>query len=726
MKLIIYTLLAFMLASNLSFSQDKASPQTLLHLFKFENDKNYQKQYSTKQLSALIKVNSSINEAELELRNIKIRTRAGNIYTIGFSSNELAYLLDCKGIDYIQLDEPIMSLLDSARSGIGAGNVQSGYELNTSGFTGKNVIIGIVDSGFDYAHPVFYDSVSNRLRITKVWEQRKEGNPPANFGYGNELLTDEEIYQSKTDVTTSSHGTHVASIAAGNGNLTNNRLIGMAPDAELVFVGIRPEPEEWKNSGMSSLVDAFKYIFDYADSQGKPVVANLSWGIAIGPRDGSSLFNQACNNLIKPGRAITISAGNSGRDDLHFNHKFSEQDTIFHTFLEFNPYFDKKYTWVDSWTEKDNIFELSFKLYNKEQKTYSTNVLTVDTEQSSMGSISLLNSNGDSCVINYVINKIDFNGKTRLFFEVENYSNDYVMISGQGKKGELHIWSGIVHQYRGYPSTFVNLLLPWAKDGNRKYVVNDLSTADSVFSCAAYTTKNRWTNIDGQKHNYSEYARNYIALFSSNGPSLSGAIKPDFAAPGAFLEAAVSSYDQDFELEGDSRYMLTEQYPIDGERYYRFAALAGTSMAAPATAGSIALMFEAEPNLSTAQIRKLIEKTALKNMYYSTPDIWGVGILQIHQAMKSLLGITSVDEPNFNSGIEIISQSPDILNYKIDKKNLSELTLHVYDLNGRLIMSNAVNNISAEGSLNISNLTNGVYILRLFNSQNNFKCKFVK
>ena len=44
-------------------------------------------------------------------------------------------------------------------------------------FTGEGVIIGITDWGFDYTHPVFYDTNMVHYRVLRAWDQFKTSGP---------------------------------------------------------------------------------------------------------------------------------------------------------------------------------------------------------------------------------------------------------------------------------------------------------------------------------------------------------------------------------------------------------------------------------------------------------------------------------------------------------------------------------------------------------------------
>ncbi|WP_344679061.1 S8 family serine peptidase [Saccharopolyspora taberi] len=88
-----------------------------------------------------------------------------------------------------------------------------------------------------------------------------------------------------------------------------------------------------------------------------------------------------------------------------------------------------------------------------------------------------------------------------------------------------------------------------------------------------------------------------LAQFSSRGPRVGdGAIKPDITAPGVGIVAA---------LHGDG----TIGEPVDG----RYTALSGTSMATPHVAGAAALLAQAHPDWTGAQLKAALTGSAKPN-----------------------------------------------------------------------------------------------------------------
>ena len=68
--------------------------------------------------------------------------------------------------------------------------------------------------------------------------------------------------------------------------------------------------------GQSDIIDGIQYIFDYAASENKPAVINMSLGTHIGPHDGTSRQDQAFDALSGPGRILVGAAGT--RVILHY------------------------------------------------------------------------------------------------------------------------------------------------------------------------------------------------------------------------------------------------------------------------------------------------------------------------------------------------------------------------------------------------------------------------
>ncbi len=641
----------------------------------------YSKQNNVVYIGAFLKVNKDLQETQLTDLGVLIGTKAGNIYTAQIPEQKVIYLFKIKGIDYIQLDEPITVNMDAARRSSRVDSVQNGINLPMP-YTGKNVVVGIIDAGFNYNHPTFYDTTGTLLRLKRVWEQKNGGTPPAGFSYGNELTDTSAMVAKGYEVNSFSHGTHVGGIAAGSGftGVNNLKYRGVAYESDLVFVGIRPEKSEWKTAGMSSIIDAANYIFTYAKSVGKPAVANLSWGCSIGPNDGSSLFAQALNNLCGPGRIFVNSAGNNGDENIHLQKQFSSSDTVIQSFVTFPTIAGEKRTWIDIWGEAGKQFSVQLRLFNgsTEQSVsgyFALNNTTTDTF--------LIGSNNDTCFFTLTATANEFNGKPHILVDAYSKTTNTLCLSIKGVNGTTHAWLGFVQNYNGYYGEFTSNNQPWAVNGDNKYTLGEMSCARSAITVAAYASKITFRNLAGTNQSYTGYgSTNQIAPFSSRGPTVDGRIKPDIAAPGMTIASAVNAYDVSY-APGGSNYAQSVAVNNFGGRNYYYAEAMGTSMSSPMVSGIVALLLQVNPELNPQRIQGILAETAFKdNWTTQNPDSsrWGAGKVNAYAAIKKAIqtvGVETIKDdalrtilvfPNPNKGffqLELVAQSSGLLHVEI-------------------------------------------------------------
>jgi subtilisin family serine protease len=158
----------------------------------------------------------------------------------------------------------------------------------------------------------------------------------------------------------------------------------------------------------------------------------------------------------------------------------------------------------------------------------------------------------------------------------------------------------------------------------------------------------------------------------------------------------------------------------------------GTSWSCPMVAGAAALLLEADPSLTPMQLAALMKSTASKS---TNPDnLYGWGIINTYAALQSLL--TNADNTNkVPEDFYLLQNYPNPFNpstkirFAVPEK--SNVKINLYDILGSeisVILDEEVNPGVQEIELNGSNLTSGVYLLRMIanNYQQTIKISLLK
>jgi serine protease AprX len=190
------------------------------------------------------------------------------------------------GVFRIEEDARATVFLEAARRDFGAESVSLNY-----GFTGAGIDICIVDTGIEVVHEQFVDEATGSSAGKLMAFQDFVGDL-----YGD-LQT--EPYDDH------GHGTHVASIAAGDGtgSALAPRLRGVAPDALLHIAKVL----DGNGSGPVSGIIA---ALDWCILQGVDVI-NMSLGLP-GSSDGRDSLSKAANEAVNTGVVVVVAAGNGG------------------------------------------------------------------------------------------------------------------------------------------------------------------------------------------------------------------------------------------------------------------------------------------------------------------------------------------------------------------------------------------------------------------------------
>ena len=669
---------------------------------------------------AFITLRGACDTGSLEQLGVNIRTEAGRMLTADIPVDCLGKVAALEMVEYVEMGAPVKGRMDKAKEQAFVGKVHQGTGLPQA-FDGKNVVMGFVDDGFDYAHPNFRTADKSELRIRKVWDQNAAGTPPEGYDYGNELDTEEEMLAVRHDVAESVHGTHVMGIASGAYDTGEPDFAGNAPGAEMVLVSVSTDGMDEADN--TTVMDGIHYIFDYAESVGKPCVVNLSLGSHLGPRDGTSSFDQMADELQGPGRLIVGAVGNDGGTACHVSKSFfgAAKDTL-QTLYDYQYSYPRHIT-MEIWG--DEGMSLSFIPIVVDKATgdavaYFESV-EVSPEKSEDYSYDFGQDDPVSGSIVVAAEMNPLNGKPHLYVESTLFDDSdcytgFCIVSESA--GTVHVWADNVY------GRFSNYGLEQYLDGNDENTMGEIGgSGKRIISAGAYVSKDYYENF-GIFYPSDETLHD-VASFSSHGPTPDGRVKPDISAPGSYVVSSLSGKDT-----GTPR----EQYVTWNDERYYYGYMQGTSMASPFVAGIMALWLQARPELSPEEAKDVLHATALNDAF--TGDVreagdeaWGYGKIDAWEGLKECLKL------NEGSSLSFLREEDRTVVLRPEKgrlsvlfaKDLTDVSLSVYAVGGMLCAQASCRKVAAgdEVCLDMDG-SKGMYVLKLVSSTGeNISKKFI-
>jgi len=545
---------------------------------------------------------------------------------------------------YFEYAPPTL-LDDSVRVMHNVNPVHNGDFPLLDAYTGKDVIIGVVDAGLDHNHPDFIDAFGNK-RVIRYWDHSIT-NPsasPAPYNYGQIWYANQIQNGSITSNEESiGHGSSVTGICTGNG-LANGKNKGMAPEAQIIFVETNFNLPNWT----LTVADACDYIFSVADSLNKPAVINLSVGTYLGSHDGKDPAAELMDLLLseKNGRIIICAAGNSGnKEDYHAQQIMNVADTNF-LWFENNPNgsLGSNTVFFDLWSDiQEAQFSYSFGA-NKPGPSYTDVAETAFRfAQLNVGTPifdTLFNGSGDRiATLEIYTEYVGGNYHLQGFFSKVDSTNYRMRFSTTGL-GKYDLWSG---SWIGLNTIVKNIPTPtdyppivnYVSPDNNQSIVSSWNCLPSVISVANLRGRLGHITNDGSQYYPagSVTVPGNISASSSRGPSREGIIKPDISAAGDVTLGSAPLY-----MVGDPAY--DSQLGIGGYHLRN----GGTSMASPVVAGIAALYLERCNNSSSVDFMTDLFSSADSDVFTGTTpnNRFGYGKVNAFDLLVSRNGNLSI------------------------------------------------------------------------------------
>lgn len=588
-------------------------------------------------------------------------------------------------------------------------SVHNGLGLETP-YTGKGVIVGVIDGGFQYRHPAFLDDSGN-TRVLAIWNHSTDNAKPT--------TTIPTGYDGQTD--TYGHATHVTGIAAGSKH-TNNAYYGMAPEADIVMVASQLYED--------NILEEAQWIKSFAESQGKPWVINMSFGSQEGPHDGTTDFDQSMSALGQAGGIMSAAMGNEGEDALHASATLAKGEETTLLVSNSDSYGSLDEILLDFWgnaTDGKTHFTVTPFYYNASTKKA---VDIASSKYTSLGIGSEINANNKKEHYEAYIDMDDL----ATLAGVRSTSNLYFgfRIKALTDNASFHAWCesgyGELITKNGYGIA-----------GDSKYLVGQgAASVPRAIGVASYNGASSWTAAyDGNAYAYTSYrTTGAMSSFSSPGPSLGTDVKPTVSAPGATITSAFNRYvpaSDEYttfskkELSIVCAVNSTTGAPVSyssatTSKNDFYGVMCGTSMATPAVSGIIALWLQANPNLTPEDVAEILRTTSTRDTYTGgTTTEWtataGYGKINAYAGLKAALKLadpSAIDPAIAYDAPVSIEKSSDawhiLFNASVERADIS-----VTSLSGQTVLRRTLTSVRPgdEQTLDLSTLTPSIYVLRV-------------
>ena len=518
-------------------------------------------------------------------------------------------------VEQVSIAEMMESNVDTTRSVTSVNYVAEGLQHGLpANYDGKGVVFGIIDSGIDFNHAAFQDSLGN-TRIKCVY--MPADNSGTKVTIDGTVLPGSEFDSTRiasltTDLASSAHGSHTAFIGAGS---HCGQYSGMAPGADIVMCALGGKKND------VNIANSLKYITQYAKRVGKPCVISISLGTKQGPHDGTSKLCKIYEEMGKSDAVICLSAGNLGSYRRYIHHKFSGMNTAT------NPNIGSYVTGtqagytanfaIDTWSRSRSAVGIKYLLIDPDDNSifYETGIMKAYTYHY-IGPGMESKRGYNAFLSQYFSGKIGVWVTTESNGHIETYSEvslkplrsdvkAYKMaVQFYGADGvEFDSWVTSENAYSWHPQVgdykFVN--------GSDSCSMNDNVTGKNTISVGNYVGRNRYMSLSGKEMYNSIYPEGSIYVQSSYGIAPNGESYPFVAAPGYFVVSAYNGYNYLAKPSTNTAY--SKENPTTGRTDY-WGSMSGTSMSTPTVAGIVALWLQANPQLKVDDVKAIIRKSA--------------------------------------------------------------------------------------------------------------------
>ncbi|MFF2009430.1 S8 family serine peptidase [Streptomyces sp. NPDC058195] len=521
-------------------------------------------------------------------------------------ASEVGRLSSLPGVTAVRPDTRMLTKTDTSVPLTGAPGVWRREDPAGARATGTGTTVAILDSGVDYTHPDLGGGI----------------------GTGHKVVGGHDFVNGDDDpMDDNGHGTHVAGIVAGRA-AGKEGVTGMAPGANLLAYKVM----DADGSGYTSdIIAGIEAAADPASPHRADVI-NMSLG---GPGDGTDPLGRAATAAVKAGVVVVAAAGNDGPGagtvstpgiaegvisvgastsglrlpSAYLAGKRPELIQTYRGILSANPprqpvtapLVDVGEGTPEDWERAGDVrgkIVRARMLIASDTRDLSLDALEWAREAERRGALAVLGG-------------------------VSASDGPVLAAGGPGavRPPEVSPEPGVAH----VPSSSARIDASGDSLRMDRLVVMGVDATQYTELSARLAAGKVSVTLRGTD------ATDQIASFSSRGPTLAFALKPDLVAPGVEIRSTIPA-----SLYGPGQYRMS-----------------GTSMAAPHVAGAAALLRQLHPGRTPAGIRAELIGTA-KPLSGTGPTAHGSGRLDVAAAASATL---SASPPSVSFGLADLSRS---------------------------------------------------------------------
>ena len=661
-------------------------------------------------LTAFVETN---DEAVLSDYGCTTYARLGDISIATIPLSQVEVLAQHPAISRIEASQPAHTLMDTVPKVIDLLPVWESTPQHAA-FTGRGVVVGLMDIGFDLTHPNFYDTATQHCRISAFWDQLSPDTIGSAFPVGRDFVGTDAILAQRcaTDSPTECHGTHTLGIAAGSGYDTPYR--GVAFDSDICLVAnavtndtIYINPKDYYKYTSATDALGFKYLFDYADQQGKPCVASFSEGYTPYLDEEDRLFSEFLERLTGPGRIIVASAGN---------------ESLYTTYAEkpegvaaAGAFIDANKKAARYMLKANGYINIVLYAYGDGSTVTQTLRIASDDERLEKSLVDTLFINEDTCAVSVSKYASEFEeGITMYLLEMtanrELRQLPHIALVAEGQDSRVEIVGSSSAKL-----TTRDTDLRWNAAAKGHNILAP-GCFPSVICVGATTHRMYRRDIDGKYHQNSYGGEQGLwATYSSTGPAMNGINKPDVTAPGTNVNGSHNSVYMEHHPTATGGCIGFSEF---NGRQYPWRVDSGTSMSTPIVAATIALWLEANPLLTRDDIMGVLSRTC----QHPEPTLtypnnrYGYGEIDAYRGLLDVLGITGIKEISQTQAKDVsIWAEGGQLHLLFDQLPEAPFSFTIYSTNGAVKYQTTLPVTQTHTTLPLPALSRGVYVVQTAN-----------